>query len=276
MGLQFQNRFSDKVAIVTGGAAGIGAAIVREIAAEGGSVMFSDLSPNGARVADELGAQGHRVAFAQGDMADEGFCKDLVALAADTFGRVDHLVNNAFAFTAKALDATTDDWERSYFVGPVGFARMIQQVAPVMRAGGGGSIVNIGSISAVIAQKQRWTYNMSKGAVLQLTRCSALDLADHGIRVNSVSPGWIWSDEVLRAAEAAGGREKWAPIWGSYHMLRRCGEVSEVARPVLFLLSDDASFITGTDLPVDGGYQSMGPEGLGDAGVVVGSDGPSP
>jgi NAD(P)-dependent dehydrogenase (short-subunit alcohol dehydrogenase family) len=113
---------------------------------------------------------------------------------------------------------------------------------------------------------------MSKGAVNQLTKCAALDLAPWGIRVNSISPGWIWTREVYKAADMdGGGREKWDPIWGKYHMLRRCGEAIEVARPVLFLLSDDASFITGTDLPVDGGYQSMGPEGLGETAVVAGS-----
>lgn len=269
MTLRFAGRFKDKVAIVTGGAAGIGAAIVEQLVAEGCAVMFSDLDDAGVEMAASYVALGHKVAFARGDMSDERFCEDLVNRTVRSFGRVDHLVNNAFAFTARWLDATTEDWNRSLFVGPVGFARMIQQVTAPMSFGGG-SIVNIGSISGAIAQKQRWTYNMSKGAVLQLTRCAALDLAAAGIRVNSVSPGWIWSREVLRAAEQAGGKDKWAPVWGSYHMLRRCGEVAEVARPVLFLLSDDASFITGTDLAVDGGYQAMGPEGLGDVNVTVG------
>lgn len=265
------DRFKGRVAIVTGGAAGIGAAIVEQLLLEGAAVVFSDLSASGADVAAAHAARGRQVLFVEGDMGDEAFCETLVRRALEAFGRVDHLVNNAFAFVARAMDATTEDWQRSLFVGPVGFARMIQHSARAMRSTGGGSIVNIGSISGVVAQKERWTYNMSKGAVLQLTRCAALDLASWGVRVNSVSPGWIWSQEVLRAAEQSGGRDKWAPIWGSYHMLRRCGEVDEVARPVLFLLSDDASFITGTDLPVDGGYQAMGPEGLGDMGVVVGS-----
>lgn len=266
-------RFQDKVAIVTGGAAGIGRAVVTNLLAEGCSVAFSDLSPAGADVARELDPSGNRILFLRGDMGEEQFCAELVAAAVDRFGGLDYLVNNAFAFVARALEATTADWTRSYFVGPVGFARMIQSASPAMKRRGGGAIVNLGSISGHIAQRNRWTYNMSKGAVAQLTKCSALDLAEDGIRVNSVSPGWIWSDEVSRAADTAGGKETWAPIWGRYHMLRRCGEVDEVARPILFLLSDDASFITGTDLPVDGGYLSMGPEGLGDGNVVVGSGG---
>ena len=263
------DRFSGQVALVTGGANGIGLAIVEQLVAEGARVAFCDLNAeDGAAVAQRLGES---VLFVQGDMLSEDFCAAFVRQAAETFGRIDCLVNNAFAFVAASTEATTTDWETSYFVGPVGFARMVQNATPHMGRAGGGAIVNISSISAHIAQKDRWTYNMSKGAVDQFTKCAALDLASRNIRVNSVSPGWIWSREVLNAAEAdGGGREKYDPIWGSYHMLRRCGETIEVARPVLFLLSDDASFITGTDLPVDGGYLSMGPEGLGNAGLVVG------
>jgi NAD(P)-dependent dehydrogenase (short-subunit alcohol dehydrogenase family) len=167
------------------------------------------------------------------------------------------------------LDATREDWHRSFDVGPFGFALMTQLVAQAMKRGGGGAIVNVSSISAHVAQARRWTYNAAKGAVSQLTRCSALDLAPHGIRVNSVSPGWIWTRECDKAAE--GDREKYDPIWGEYHMLGRMGQPTEIAGPVLFLLSDDASFITGTDLPVDGGYLAMGPEGLGQKSIVAGS-----
>lgn len=264
-------RFEGKVAIVTGGAGGIGRAIVSQFLQEGGSIAFSDLSEAGHELALQLDPSGTRVLFLHGDMGDEAFCSRLARETLNRFGRIDFLVNNAFAFVARALDASTEDWSRSYFVGPVGFARMIQAATPGMRKSGGGAVVNVGSISGHIAQGNRWTYNMSKGAVNQLTKCAALDLAADGIRVNSVSPGWIWSDEVLRAAESAGGKDRWASVWGQYHMLRRCGEVEEVAKPILFLLSDDASFITGTDLAVDGGYLSMGPEGHGDKNVVIGA-----
>jgi NAD(P)-dependent dehydrogenase (short-subunit alcohol dehydrogenase family) len=187
-------------------------------------------------------------------------------------GTVDYLVNNAFSFTAKALDSTTEDWMRSFTAGPLAYVRMVQAVVPPMRAGGGGAIVNMSSISAHIAQINRWTYNAAKGAVGQLTRCQALDLAPFGIRVNSVDPAWIWSHETDKAADLdGGGRAKWGPIWGRFHMLRRMGEAIEVARPTLFLLSDDASFITGTVLMVDGGYLAMGPEGLGETTINAGS-----
>ena len=267
------DRFAGKVAIVTGGSNGIGRAVVEELCKEGAKVAFSGISSAGDATAKEFKASGHDVLFFQGDMEQEAVCQKLVDATMAEFGRVDMLVNNAFAFTAKALDATAADWTRSYFVGPVGYARMIQNVTRPMQAVGGGAVVNVGSISGHIAQKSRWTYNMAKGAVRQLTKCAALDLATQGIRVNSVSPAWIWTREVDKAADMdGGGREKWGPVWGDYHMLRRLGEAVECARPILFLLSDDASFITGTDLPIDGGYLSMGPEGLGQTAVIAGSN----
>ena len=267
-----QERFRDKVAIVTGGASGIGRAIVEELCKEGASVAFSGLSEIGITTASELAAEGYDVLFLQGDMAEEAFCQQLVAATLAKWGKIHYLVNNAFSFTAKALDATREDWERIFTVGPVAYATMATLVAEPMHQQGGGAIVNMSSISAFIAQPHRWTYNAAKGAVHNLTKCMAMDLAPYGIRVNSISPGWIWTREVYKAANLdGGGREKWDPVWGDYHMLGRCGEPVECAGPTLFLLSDDASFITATDLAVDGGYQGMGPEGLGKTTVIAGS-----
>lgn len=266
-------RFNKKVALITGGGAGIGRAIVEEFCREGGKVVFTDISEGALAVASRDADRGFETRLLVGDMADEGFCRHAAEETVRLFGEIHYLVNNAFAFTAKALDAQTADFMRSFEAGPLAYARMVQTVAAPMSAAGGGAIVNISSISGHIAQKERWTYNMSKGAVNQLTKCQALDLAPMGIRVNSVDPGWIWSNETDKAAAMdGGGREKWDPIWGKYHMLRRMGTAVEVARPVLFLLSDDASFITGTTLMVDGGYLSMGPEGLGETAVIAGSD----
>ena len=267
------NRFKGKVTIVTGGSSGIGRAIVEEYCKEGGRVVFTGITEAGCQTQKELQSAGHTVRFLRGDMADEAFCGEVVAQAVATFGAVSHLVNNAFSFTAKALGATTRDWMRSFAAGPLAYARMVQHVCPHMKAQGGGAIVNMSSISAHIAQKDRWTYNAAKGAVNQLTKCQALDLSAFNIRVNSVDPGWIWSNETDKAANLdGGGRARWDPIWGKYHMLRRMGQAIEVARPTLFLLSDDASFITGTTLMVDGGYLAMGPEGLGETSVIAGSD----
>jgi NAD(P)-dependent dehydrogenase (short-subunit alcohol dehydrogenase family) len=261
---------SGKVAIVTGGASGIGRAIMERLCQEGVSVTFSGISEIGDTTLRECQAKGYKVQFVRGDMADEAFCRGLVAEAQKTWGKLNYLVNNAFSFIAKGIDASREEWLRSMSVGPIGYATMTAAAAPLMRAQGGGSIVNLSSISAHIAQPARWTYNAAKGAVNQLTRCMALDLAIHNIRVNTVSPGWIWTREVDKAAGY--DRAKWGPIWGKFHMLRRLGEVEECAAPVAFLLSDEASFITATEIMVDGGYHGMGSEGLGEASSFAGSN----
>jgi NAD(P)-dependent dehydrogenase (short-subunit alcohol dehydrogenase family) len=264
-----KDRFKGKVAIITGGSAGIGKATMEEMCREGASVAFTGTREFGTTLEKEMNDAGFDVVYCRGDMANEQFCKDVVALAVNKWGKVNYLFNNAFSFTAKAMDATRDDWERVWQVGPMAYALMGTLVAEPMKKQGGGAIVNMSSISAFIAQPTRWTYNAAKGAVHTLTKCMALELAPYGIRVNSVSPGWIWTREVDKAA--GGDRAKWEPIWGQFHMLERCGEAVECAGPVLFLFSDDASFITAADLPIDGGYQGLGGEGLGKASVFVGS-----
>jgi len=267
-----RDRFKGKVAIVTGGSSGIGRAIAEELCREGASVAFSGISDTGRDTEKQMRAEGMDVLFVKGDMVEESFCARLVETALEKWKKVNYLVNNAFSFVAKGLDATADDWYRSYFVGPVGYARMVQNVVEPMKKEGGGAIVNMSSISAHIAQINRWTYNASKGAVNQMTKCQALDLAKFNIRVNSVSPGWVWTREVEKAAQLdGGGRPKWEPVWGDYHILRRVADPVECAGPTLFLLSDDASFITGADLPIDGGYLAVGPEGIGQTTVNAGS-----
>lgn len=262
-------RFRGKVALVTGGTHGIGFAIAQELLREGAEVVVSGLPADEADGRSAFAAAGFSPLIVAGDLADEAFCRALVAAAQERHGRIDFLVNNAFSFIAKGLDASRADFERSFSVGPFAFALLIQLTAEAMKAQGGGAVVNLSSISAWIAQPNRWTYNCAKGAVAQLTRCAALDLAPHKIRVNSVSPGWIWTREVDKAAD--NDRAKFDPVWGQFHMLGRMGHPIEIAAPVLFLLSDDASFITGTDLPVDGGYNGLGPEGLGQNTRIAGS-----
>jgi NAD(P)-dependent dehydrogenase (short-subunit alcohol dehydrogenase family) len=266
------NRFAGKVAIVTGGANGIGRSIVEELCREGCAVTIADISEVGAEVAKGMNAQGYQVLFRQGNLVEDRYCQSVVDQTVERFGQVNYLVNNAFSFTAKGLDASREDWERSFMAGPVAYAMMAKYIVEPLKLQGGGAIVNMSSISAFIAQPNRWTYNACKGAVNTLTKCMAFDLAPFNIRVNSVSPGWIWTQEVFKAANLdGGGREKWDPIWGEFHMLRRCGEPVEVAAATLFLLSEDADFITAADLPVDGGYMGMGSEGLGKATRLAGS-----
>ena len=263
-------RFNEKVAIVTGGASGIGAAVVREFAAEGAAVAIFDINVQGGQsYAAELNAAGHRASFYNVDVSDANAVAEAVSAVAATYGKINYLVNCAVSFTAKGLDVTTAEWERSLGVNVRGTSNTVQACYPHMKAAGGGAVVNIASISGHIAQPNRWTYNATKGAIITMTKCQALDLAPDNIRVNVVSPGWIWTPEVDKAAN--NDRAKWEPVWGRYHMLRRLGQPPEVAHAVLFLCSDAASFITAAELPVDGGYLGLGSEGLGETSSFAGT-----
>lgn len=267
-----KDRFKDKVAIVTGGSAGIGKAIVHELAIEGASVCFSGRNMDtGEKTESEFQSENLNVCFLSGDMQDDEFCEQIVSATINRFGGIDYLVNNAFSFNAKSLDANRDDWNLSFQAGPIAYARMIQLCSESIRERGGGSIVNMSSISAFIAQKKRWTYNSAKGAVNQLSKCAALDLAEYGIRVNSVSPALIWTREVEKGLNKAENPEELKQIWNDFHILRRMGDPMECAGPVLFLLSNDASFITGADLPIDGGFLALGPQGIGKYTSMAGS-----
>ena len=259
-----------KKAIVTGGAQGIGRSCMAAFSGYSCSIVFSDLEVDtGTANEAELRAQGANVHFIHGDMGSEESCEQQVAFAVDKLGGVDYLINNAFSFVATGVKSTRSQWELSLMVGPVAFAKMTQLVVEPMQKAGAGAVVNISRISAHIAQPNRWTSNAAKGAVDQFTKYSALDLAPPSICVNSVSPGWIWT----RAVDEAAGydREKYDPIWGKYPMLRRCGYPEEAASAVMFLCSDEANFITGTDLPVDGGYLGLGGEGVGEASIIPGT-----
>lgn len=263
--------WANRVAIVTGGASGIGEATATEFAREGARAAIFDISvERGEAVQKALTDAGGTALFVPTDVSDPDACRRAVDSVVAAWGRVDFLVNNAVSFIAKGLDATPADWERSLGVNVRGYANMVQACYEPMKTTGGGAIVNLASISAHIAQPNRWTYNASKGAIAAMTRCMALDLAPDHIRVNSVSPGWIWTAETAKAA--GGDRARWEPIWGKFHMLRRMGEAREVARAILFLCSGDASFITGTELAVDGGYMGLGSEGLGEATAFAGTE----
>jgi NAD(P)-dependent dehydrogenase (short-subunit alcohol dehydrogenase family) len=260
-----------KTALVTGGSRGIGRAVVERLLEEGVSVLFCGRSEqNGMAALSELkGKYDSSAFFIAADMKDKETPARLIAKARELFGEPDFLVNNAFPFTAKAIDATYEDWMHVFMAGPAAYARMIAEFVK-QRKQQEGAIVCISSISGHIAQPMRWTYNAAKGAVKQLTRCAAMDLAP-AIRVNCISPAWVWTDEVAKATPC-GTRESIPQAWHEYHLLQKLQEPSQIAATVAYLLSDDAAVITGHDLYADSGYLAMGPEGLGKTANFAGSE----
>jgi dihydroanticapsin dehydrogenase len=251
-----------KVAIVTGGASGIGEAVCAAFVASGTDVVIADVDANGAaRVADRLAKESARVGWVATDTSDEDSVASMVDETIATMGRVDILVNGAAEFIMRSVDATVGEWQRILSVNVLGYALCAKHVVPYMRDNGGGAIVNISSISATIAQPGYVTYNTTKGAVSAMTRCLALDLAPARVRVNSVSPGTVWTRRTEEFLLRTEGLDRAAadahPDFGGRHMLGRCADPSEIADAVLFLASDNASFITASDLLVDGGYTAQ-------------------
>ena len=237
-----------KVAIVPGGATKIGQAVVAAFREAGVQVMVADIAP---------APESEGVAFCQTDLRDDAQIAGLVTATKAKFGRIDFLVNVACSYLDNGALSTRSQWLEALDINIVGSV-MLMQAARAELAQNKGAIVNFGSISSRVAQTGRWLYPVSKAAILQLTRSQAMDLAPDGIRVNAVSPGWTWSN--IMDQLTGGNRAKTDAVAAPFHMLGRVANPEEVASAVLFLCSDDASFITGTDICVDGGYTAMGPE----------------
>jgi NAD(P)-dependent dehydrogenase (short-subunit alcohol dehydrogenase family) len=250
-------RLEGKTAIITGAGAGIGEATAMRFAEEGANLVLADLNLAGVEgVAERIVKQGGAAVGIAADISKEEDAKRISDTAIERFGAIDIVVNNAADFTTFSVeDATPQNWQRVLGVNVIGTAMVSKFAIPHIKARGRGSIVNIASMSGIIAQPNFATYNSSKGAVLTMTRCMALDLAPFNIRVNSICPGCIYTTATEREWTRMGEtKEQWSARQAPLHMLNRVGEAREVANAILFLASDESSFVTATELLVDGGY----------------------
>lgn len=250
------NRLKDKVAIVTGGAAGIGQATAVLFAEEGAKVVVADLDKTaGEKTVDQIEKSGGEAIFVGTDVSDEKAVRRVCDQTVKRFSKLNILVNNAATFILKGIEAEVEDWERSLRVNVIGASLMSRYAVEKMKQTGGGAIVNLSSISAFIAQPLFVTYSATKAALLQMTRNMAMDLAPLNIRVNCVCPGTILTRATQDHMKRIGmSFEQFLAQEAPAHLLNRVGQPREVAYAILFLASDEASFITGTHLMVDGGY----------------------
>jgi NAD(P)-dependent dehydrogenase (short-subunit alcohol dehydrogenase family) len=248
-----------KTAIITGGAESIGKAVAKSFVDAGVNVVICARRKEiGEATALELG---ERCRFVQADIAKDEDIDNLVAQTVEAFGGIDFIIPVAAVYMDEGAASSRQQWQDSFNINVSGGAILVQKALPYLKESKGAAVVNFGSISARIAQGNRWTYPATKAAIHQLTRSQSLDLAQFGIRVNTVSAGVTWSVPV--AMLSGNDRELADKIVAKYQPLGRCVEAEEVADACLFLCSDHASFISGADLPVDGGYCALGSEGTG-------------
>jgi NAD(P)-dependent dehydrogenase (short-subunit alcohol dehydrogenase family) len=246
-------RLGGKVALITGGASGMGQSEAVIFAKEGAKVVVADLlEAEGRQVAESLGGMGR---FVRLDVTSEPAWQEAIAATLSQFGKLDVLVNNAgISGTFDPDILSTSAWDRLMEVNAKGVFLGMKHAIPVMEKAGGGAIVNISSVSGFVGQKGiHMAYNASKGAVRLMTKSAAVQYARSGIRVNSVHPGVMPAMRTSKATADPAFREKML----AGVPMRRPGRVEEVAYAVLFLASDEASYITGTELVVDGGWLAV-------------------
>ncbi len=244
-------RVQDKVCLITGAAVGMGRQHALLLAEEGGRIIITDLNTSeGEAVAEEINNSGGDAIFIQQDAASEDDWKRVVETGTQHFGKIDVLVNNAGILLLKSIqDTTTEDWDFTQSVNSRGVFYGLKYVLPAMEKSGG-SIINISSIYGIVGAPSASAYQASKGAVRLLTKSAAVEYAEYDIRVNSIHPGVIatnmtkdiLTDEASTEALLAGA------------IIRRPAQPKEISWGVLFLASDESSYMTGSELVIDGGY----------------------
>lgn len=253
-------QLANKIALITGASSGIGRETAKLFAAEGAKVAIADIDAVGGQtLVEEIKAAGGIAQFYQVDVSVESEVQDWVTAIGNQWGGLDILVANAAVLVTGTVEQSTSaDWDLAFAVNVKGYAFCAKYAAPQMRKHGGGAIVNLASVSSFIAQPAFAPYNTTKGAIVQLTRCLAYDLAPDNIRVNCVCPGPIDTPAVQHFAESHGlTKEDVIQQLAPLTLLKRMGQPQEVANAILFLASDKASYITGTSLMVDAGYTAQ-------------------
>ncbi len=252
------SRLKGKVAVVTGGARGIGLACVQRMAESGARVMMADvLDDEGREAAEALRSDGLEVEYGHCDVADEASIKGLMAATEKAFGPISVLVNNAgIAGPSKPTDElTVEEWDRVQAINVRGVFLCTKHAIPSLRRAGGGSIINLSSIYGLVGAPDVPPYHASKGAVRLMSKTDALLYAPEKIRVNSIHPGFIWTPMVEGFLESQGGDlEQSRAAVAALHPLGHMGKVDDIAWGAVYLASDEAAFVTGSELVIDGGY----------------------
>ncbi|HEX9917421.1 MAG TPA: glucose 1-dehydrogenase [candidate division Zixibacteria bacterium] len=251
------NRVKDRVAIVTGGALGIGQAACLLLAKEGARVAVTDiLDKEGEEVVRNIKSKGGVAGFWHMDVSNEKEVQKVFADVDKQFGKLDILVNNAgISGPSKPTDELTEEeWDRVMAINVKGVFFCTKHVIPYMRKAKGGSIINLSSIYGIISAPDVPPYHASKGAVRIMTKTDAFLYAKDKIRVNSVHPGFIWTPMVENYAKSQGNVEEVRKYLDSLHPIGHVGEPDDIAYGILYLASDESKFITGSELVIDGGY----------------------
>jgi NAD(P)-dependent dehydrogenase (short-subunit alcohol dehydrogenase family) len=254
-------RAENKVAVVTGGALGIGAATCEKLARAGAAVAVTDiLDEEGEALARRIRDFGGKAHYWHLDVTDEAAVERVFGEVAEMFGKLDVLVNNAgISGEAKPTDElTAEEWDKVININVRGVFFCTKHVIAHMRNAGGGSIVNLSSIYGIISAPDFPPYHASKGAVRLMTKTDALIYARDRIRVNSVHPGFIWTPMVQNVAEQSPqGPEAFRRELEGKHPIGHVGEPDDIAYGIVYLASDEAKFLTGSELVIDGGYTAQ-------------------
>jgi NAD(P)-dependent dehydrogenase (short-subunit alcohol dehydrogenase family) len=248
-------QLDNKCAIVTGGASGIGLATAQLFAEEGAAVVIADVDAEGGKRAEQkIAAAGGRAVFVQCDVARAAECRRTVRTAVEKFGRLDIVFNNAGLIRRADVIGTTEaEWDRVMDVNVKSIFLMSKYAVPEIAKQGGGSIVNTGSGWGIKGGPRAVSYCASKGAVVNMTRAMAIDHGPQNIRVNCICPGDTDTPMLRSEAKQLGQAEDAFMVEASERPLKRCAQPIEIARSVLYLVSDAASYVTGAVLAVDGG-----------------------